>query len=157
MNHTSTVSGHYRDKMSARDIPRQTVNIVMYAQYDAKDVLEEYVAKYWVEGRKLTTNISAKRLEDLARAIVNDVVTIENIIKPWYDFQLIDGPLPKEKAPEGFVRYTAKPDGAVKELISLLQEKKEELADQKLESYLKQQQTHKTHYPKRPPFAYRRF
>lgn len=157
MNHAMTVSGHYRDKISARDIPRQVVNIVLYAQYDRKDILEEYVVKYWVEGRKLTTSRSAKNLEDLALAIVNDVVMVENIIKPWYDLQLIDGPLPKEKAPEGYVRYTAKPNGAIKELISLLQEKKEELADQKLESYLKQQQTHKTHYPKKPAFTYRRF
>jgi hypothetical protein len=140
------------DKISAKDLKRQVVNIQLYAQYSKRDVLEEYNAKYWVQGKSLTTSRTSQSLDELASVIVNDVILLERVIKPWYDIEFVDGLLPKEKAPEGFVRYTAKPPESIrKELIELLKEKKEELAEQEYDGYLKQKQTHKVYYPKRRP------
>jgi len=133
-----------RGKISAKNLEKEVVNVILYAQYNEHDVLKEYHAQYWVEGRSLTASRTSETLEELAGIIVYDVVWGQKIIRPWYDIQLIEGPLPKSKAPPGFVRYTAKPQESIRTgMIGLLKDKKEELAEQGWESYLKQKQTHR--------------
>jgi hypothetical protein len=125
-----------RDKISKEDIHKIKVTITIYEQYLKPDesnngfALEEYCFACKVEGKSSTWSDSRKNLEELARVLVSYVIQDQQVIKPWYDIRLEEGPLPRSKLGEGYIRYTAAPSEEVKkQLLDLLIEARYELAD----------------------------